>query len=699
MLRDECMEKVKFEAMFRQLPDAIFLSTVPEGRIVEANPAAERITGLSRDQLIGKTSTELGFWVNASERARYLEELGKNRKIADFEALFRNARSEHVRGLLWGEWLDLPEGPHVLTILRDVTSLRREQEELQQRLRDQRHLLQFAADLTQNMDRTAVHALIARHAAVFSGAFLVSLSEWCETLQELVLRHLEIENSWLQKIASILGKKPEAIRVRLSPEQYREVMEKRWISVDSLHEVTFGAIPRPVCALMERALGLTHFIGIAFVVEERLYGTAMLGFRKKGELPLQETLETFHNVAALALRRARLEEEGARMQERLAQAQKMESVGRLAGGVAHDFNNMLGVIVGHAEMALSREAELDGQTREDLREILHAAQRSAELTTQLLAFSRQQAASPRALDVDAAITGMLRMMRRTIGEHVRLEWKPGAHGAAVWIDPVQMDQIILNLVVNARDAISDGGVITLETACRRLKEADVDAQDENARLLAGRDVVVISLSDTGCGMGPDQLARLFEPFFTTKGPGRGTGMGLPTVHGIVKQNQGFIRVHSQKGEGSTFLVYLPRTDASPQMEEKKPAATAVGSETVLLVEDEESILRVGKTILERHGYTVFGFSNPRQALSFLETQALRVHLLVTDVIMPELNGRELWEKAHVLHPGLRVLFISGYPADVVTSQGILEPGTCYLQKPFAIESLLSAVRAALDGEP
>jgi len=341
------------------------------------------------------------------------------------------------------------------------------------------------------------------------------------------------------------------------------------------------------------------------------------------------------------------------------------------------------------------------KTREDLQEILQAARRSAQLTSQLLAFSRRQAAMPQSVEVDAAITSMLRMLRRTIGEHAHLIWKPNAPGAAVWIDPVQLDQVVLNLVVNARDAIESGkGEITLETGCRTLTPED--AADSGARHLSGRAVVEISVTDTGCGIQPDLVGRLFEPFFTTKDLGRGTGMGLATVHGIVHQNQGFIRVHSEPQKGSTFRIFLPKTSTLPKEEKNSEIPAAGGSETVMFVEDEEAILRIGKNILERHGYRVLAFSCPREALSFLETEKTDIQLLITDVIMPEINGRELCDRAHALRPGLKVLFMSGYPANVITSEGILKPGTRYLQKPFHVQNLLRAVREAIDepaGEP
>ena len=382
------------------------------------------------------------------------------------------------------------------------------------------------------------------------------------------------------------------------------------------------------------------------------------------------------------------------LEEQLRQAQKMESVGRLAGGVAHDFNNMLGVITGHAEMALPG-VDTSTPLYTNLQEILKATRRSADLTRQLLAFARKQTVNPEVLDLNEIISGMLSMLQRLIGENVKLDWRPGPELWPVEMDPVQVDQILANLAINARDAIASVGTVTVETANVVFDEAYCRS---HMSFVPG-EYVLLEVGDTGAGMDKGTLEHIFEPFFTTKEAGKGTGLGLATVYGIVKQNNGFIIVHSEPGRGTKFSIYLSR--ARSQMARVKTAVEqriASGTETVLLVEDEEAILKLGKTILERYGYTVLAAQTPGEALALAERHEGRIHILVSDVVMPEMNGKELLEKILVLRPGLKSLFMSGYTANVIVHQGVLEEGVNFLQKPFSIKSLAQKVRGVLDGK-
>jgi len=390
--------------------------------------------------------------------------------------------------------------------------------------------------------------------------------------------------------------------------------------------------------------------------------------------------------------RARAEEERELLQERLLQAQKMEAVGRLAGGVAHDFNNMLGVILGHAELA-RLGIPLDHALQRDLEAIQSAATRSVELTRQLLAFARKQTAAPRVLDLDETVGGLIRMLRRIIGEDIALEWRPGQGGWRVRLDPAQVDQILVNLCVNARDAAARQGRVVIETAPVVLDEAWCLEHPGSAP----GEYVRLAVTDDGRGMDEATLARVFEPFFTTKELGRGTGLGLATVYGIVQQNGGFVDVQSTPGQGSTFAVHLPRCVASPEVDPVPPDATPppARGETVLVVEDEPAILYVARTGLERLGYTVLTAPTPAQALA-IATGGEPLDLLLTDVVMPEMNGRELADRLRTRHPGLRCLFMSGYTADVIAHQGVLEEGGHFLQKPFTTPALASSVRTALD---
>jgi len=380
------------------------------------------------------------------------------------------------------------------------------------------------------------------------------------------------------------------------------------------------------------------------------------------------------------------------MEGQLHQAQKMESVGNLAGGVAHDFNNMLGVIIGRAEVAQQR-LPADNPVQSDLQEILQSAHRSADLTRQLLAFARKQTASPRVIDLNEVIDGMLRMLRRLIGENISLRWQPGASLWPIRIDPAQIDQILANLVVNARDAIRNVGTISLETENIAFDAEYVQAHPEFVQ----GDFVRLSVSDTGSGMTKEVMARVFEPFFTTKELGKGTGLGLAMVYGIVKQNDGFINVYSEPGRGTTFNLYFGRsreTVQTPAQPVTLPSAT--GHETILLVEDEPSLLELGTMLLTRLGYRVLTVGSPQEALERVSTNSESIDLLITDVVMPEMNGRDLAEAIRKIRPGIRVLFMSGYTADVIAHHGVIEAGKAFLQKPFNRSQLANTVRQVLD---
>lgn len=390
--------------------------------------------------------------------------------------------------------------------------------------------------------------------------------------------------------------------------------------------------------------------------------------------------------------RKRAEDEREKLQNQLIQSQKMESVGRLAGGVAHDFNNMLGVILGHAELAI-QQLDLLSPVYADIQEIQKAAQHSADLTRQLLAFARKQTAAPEVLNLNDTVTGMLNMLRRLIGEDIDLSWRPGRDLWPVKIDPAQIDQILANLCVNSRDAISGIGSITIETDNMTFGEDDRAAHPE----VKYGQYVMLAVSDNGCGINPEIFDRLFEPFFTTKDMGKGTGLGLATVYGIVSQNNGFINVSSEPGKGSTFYLYLPRF-AGETMAAKTEIKTEMPvsqGETVLLVEDEPLILNVGRVMLERLGYTVLTADTPREAIRLATDPDVDIHLLITDVIMPEMNGYDLVKIIGDIRSGLKSLFTSGYTDDAIAHHGVLAENLHFLQKPFTMKDLAIKVRQAL----
>jgi two-component system cell cycle sensor histidine kinase/response regulator CckA len=379
------------------------------------------------------------------------------------------------------------------------------------------------------------------------------------------------------------------------------------------------------------------------------------------------------------------------LEEQFRQAQKMEAVGRLAGGVAHDFNNLLTVITSYSALMLE-DLEPTDPRREDLNEILRAATGAAGLTRQLLAFSRQQVLEPRILDLNDVVGAAGKMLQRLIGEDVELVTVLAPDLGWVKADPGQIEQVIMNLAVNARDAMPDGGKLTIETSNTELDESYVR---QHPPVSPGA-YVQLSVSDTGIGMDEATRARLFEPFFTTKEKGRGTGLGLATVYGIVKQSAGSIWVYSEPGHGTVFKIYLPRVHEGPVAAQPAVPPEVRGSETVVVAEDAEGVRAVVQTVLRRNGYTVLPAPDGQTALDLVATHPEPIHLLITDVIMPGMSGRQLADRLREIRPGLKVLFVSGYTDDAIIRHGMLEPGIAFLQKPFTPESLSRKVREVLD---
>jgi PAS domain S-box-containing protein len=393
--------------------------------------------------------------------------------------------------------------------------------------------------------------------------------------------------------------------------------------------------------------------------------------------------------------RIRAEEERDALAKQLAQAQRMESIGRLAGGVAHDFNNLLVVILGHTELLLNRPSTADPAVVESLREIRKAGERAAALTRQLLAFGRKQILEIRTIDLNRVIGGFEGMLPRLIRESIDVTTNLSPDIGSVKADPHQIEQVLLNLCINARDAMPDGGRLSIETA-------NVPLDDEYAKGHTGvrpGPYVMLAVSDTGDGMGPETVEKIFDPFFTTKVQGKGTGLGLSTVYGIVKQHGGAIWVYSEPGRGTTFKVYLPRVDEPAEEEEGAPAAplhATVDMGTVLVVEDEDTVRELVCRMLTEAGYDVIEARGGPEAVR-LSKERKTIHLLLTDVIMPEMSGRKVREQVAALHPDVKVLYMSGYTDNVVAHQGVLEPGVHFLQKPFTARSLVEKVRETLTG--
>ena len=607
-----------------------------EGRFLRLNPEWERTLGYSISELEGRFFMEFVHPEDVAATQAALSRLAGQEAVLNFENRYRHKDGSYR----WIEWRSRPQGNLIYAAARDITRRKQSAEALrasEERFRLLAELAPVGIVISDREEKTLYVSPKFVEIFGYGRDEMPSVEAWwSQAYPDEDLRR-RVRREWSAAIAEARAKRAE-IRPLVYPVTCKDGQVRQ--------------------------------------VEFRLKAT--------------ETLNVL--VFTDVTERKQAEDERERLMGQLAQSQKMESIGRLAGGVAHDFNNMLGVILGHTELALG-QTDPAQPIHGSLEEIRRAAERSADLTRQLLAFARKQIVSPRVLDLNETLEGMLKMLRRLIGEDIALVWRPGDNLGAVKMDPSQIDQILANLCVNARDAIQDTGTITIET-----RAVDVDAafRAERTEVAPGA-YVMLSVSDDGCGIAQDTQAYLFEPFFTTKEVGQGTGLGLATVYGIVTQNSGFIEVDSSPGEGATFRVYLPchgAEEVSTTGGEAPPPAQ--GHETILLVEDEPLILKMARVMLERNGYTVLTAVTPGEAIRLARERGGDIHLLMTDVVMPEMNGRDLARELQSLYPELKCLFMSGYTADVIAHHGVLDQGVHFLQKPFSVRELTAKVREALE---
>ena len=388
-----------------------------------------------------------------------------------------------------------------------------------------------------------------------------------------------------------------------------------------------------------------------------------------------------------------LEEENKKLEAQLFQAQKMEAVGRLTGGIAHDFNNMLTIILGYSDFIVSKIKDSDF-IYQPLQEMKKAALRSAELTQKLLAFSRQQIINPKRINLNEELSEMEKLLKRVIGEDIELKLMLSDNIWYTFLDSSQINQIVLNMAVNSRDAMPEGGILTIETANVTIDDYYCN---HHVGFIPG-DYIMLAISDTGIGMDKETQAHIFEPFFTTKQTGKGTGLGLSTVYGIVKQNKGYINCYSEPNKGTTFKIYFPRFIGKKEKVSSTVEITNIcsGNETILLVEDEDIVRGFAKDILKQFGYNVLVASNPKDAINICKQYNDDIHLLLTDVVMPDMNGKKLYESISTIRPDIRILYMSGYTANAIAHRGILEKGTPFIHKPFTMNSLAKKVREVLD---
>jgi PAS domain S-box-containing protein len=634
-----CESEAQFRAAFDNAPEGMALLD-RNRRFLRVNNKLNEILGYSEDELIGKSFNQ---FTHLDDR-----QTGRDRwqELLAGDVATNRAEKRYIK-----------KNGDIVWVVISNAAIRNEQGEVQ-------HILSHIYDITQRKE--AENALRISEEK-FSKAFDRSpLWVVITTLKEG--RYLEANETFLQETGytreEVIGHTSDELGLRLDSrerEEFVRLLRKKGTvrNLEVKRRIRSGEI------------------------KDMLLSAEMLPMTDEDAMVVVLTDVTDITKA---------ESEKEQLQSQLSQAQKLESVGRLAGGVAHDFNNMLNVIIGYAELALEKTA-LENSLNNDLQEILNAALRSGEITRQLLAFARRQTVRPQVIDLNETVENMLKMLRRLIGEDIDMLWNPGPGLWPVKIDPSQLDQILANLCVNARDAINGVGRVTIETDNINFDEAYCT---NHAEFEPG-EYVLLAVSDDGHGMNKETLENLFEPFFTTKGMGEGTGLGLSTVYGIVRQNDGFINVYSEPGEGATFKIYLPRYLGKSQKEQAhsvKEIPPAQG-ETVLIVEDEDSIRQLAKTILERLGYTVLDASSPSQAKIIAEEYSGSINLLITDVVMPETNGRDLADQLTALYSNLKVLFMSGYTANVIAHRGVLDAGVQFIQKPFTRHELAVKIRKAL----
>jgi two-component system cell cycle sensor histidine kinase/response regulator CckA len=623
----------RFRTAFMTGSDAYMIVSRDDGRLIEVNDQFEAVYGHSRQEVIGRTSLELGLWADPQARERFIAQVRRTGRARNVEVLGRRKNGETFPAL--GSATELKTDGQVLLLaaVRDLSEQRRAEEDLQRSEAQHRDLVQ--------------HAPLGIYRSSPQGHFLM--------VNPALVRMLGYSTA------------DEVLALDLAKDVYADPAARDGLIARSARDNE----------------------AVAEVAWKRKDG---------GLITVRVHVRVMHDDAGqLDGMEALVEDvtEQHTLEDQFRQAQRLEAVGRLAGGLAHDFNNVLTVINSYTGLLLEGFDRKDPRYS-DLQEISTAAQRATALTRQLLAFSRKQVLQTQVLSLNDVVQSVQKMLQRLIGEDVKLAFVPAAGLGAVRADAGQLEQVILNLAVNSRDAMPSGGLLTLETANVDLDEAYCR---EHLDVSPGR-FVMLAVSDTGLGMDAETRSRIFEPFFTTKGPGKGTGLGLATVYGIIKQSGGHVLVYSELGRGTSFKIYLPRVGESA--EAREPADNGVeeapgGRETVLLAEDDSAVRGVVASVLGQKGYRVLQATNGAAAVELARMHPGDIRLLVTDLVMPGMTGRDLAEQLTAGRPNLRVLFMSGYTDDAVIRQRVLEEGAPFLQKPFTPRALATKVREVLDG--
>ncbi|WP_054033124.1 hybrid sensor histidine kinase/response regulator [Desulfatitalea tepidiphila] len=628
----------RFRQVFLTSPDAINLNRVEDGRYIDINEGFTALMGYTREDVLGKTSVELGIWHNPEDRRRLLSELKAQGHVKELEARFVRKSGEVGVGLMSARILRFDGEDVILSITRDITDRKAAEDALRESEEKYRLLVEHAGEAI-FIAQGGMLRFVNRRTEQLSGY----------TSEELVAKPFQ-----------------ELVH----PDDRALVVDHHFKRLKGIKMP-----PRYSFRIVDRS-GVARWVELNAVLIEWQGQPATLNF--------------LHDITG----RKQAEEEKARIESQYRQFQKVEAIGRLAGGVAHDLNNLLTPIIGYSEL-LSGDLALGDLRRDSIQQILRAAYGARDLVHQLLAFSRKQTLKYQPLDLNKIVQGFEKLLRRTIREDIDLRIVVPPDIRTIMGDIGQIEQVLMNLFVNAQQAMPQGGRLAIETALVTLDAAYAAAHHN---IQPGR-YVMLAVSDTGRGMDQETLEHIFEPFFSTKGD-QGTGLGLATVYGIVKQHGGHVWVYSEVGKGSTFKVYLPVSEQTPaeSAAQKEAESFIQGSETILLAEDNDQVRILAEAVLKRQGYTVLVADRGAEALNLLKAHTGKVDLLLTDVVMPDMNGKALFEKAVAVQPGLKVLYMSGYTDDVIASRGVLDEGVRFIQKPFTVRALAAKVREVLEGK-
>lgn len=744
----------KFALAFDASPDAININRLKDGLYLEINKGFKDLTGYTKEDVIGRTSEEIDIWYDPADRQRLVRRLTKYGYCENLEAKFRKKDGRVTTALMSARVISVNDEPHIISITRDIGKLKKMERKVaaQQQLFEtmfnaiedgivitntQRQIIlandgmkqTFGYSQNELLGMTTERLYADRQKYQEAGKIIFNAAEKSPNVKYSQL--------YLHKSGKTFPAATFAAKLHDQDGNWlgnlgimRDIAEQQ--KIEEEREKLIAAVEQTGEAVVITDLqGAIEFVNPAFEVitgysKEEIIGKNpnILKSGKHDELFYQELWTTISSGETFKSRMVNKRKDGSEyteeatispikssdgkivnyvavkrditnqltMEQQLRQAQKMEAIGRLTGGVAHDFNNMLGVIMGYSEMALDNIPPED-KIHGDLQAIYDAAERSEAIVRQLLAFSRLQTITPKNLDLNTAVEGMLNILRRLIGEDLRLDWLPHANPLPIKMDPSQIDQILANLCVNSKDAINNHGTITIETGRTVFDE---DYCSEHMGFQPGT-YVMLAVSDDGIGIQKKDLERVYEPFFTTKELGRGTGLGLSTVYGIVKQNHGYINIYSELGQGTSVKIYFPFCYENTEQNEMNYHQPHVqtGDEKILIVEDDDAIREMVEMMVVSLGYRAITADTPEQAINMVMNKERTIDLLLTDVVMPQMNGKELSFQLQKRIPGLKCLYMSGYTSNVIVNKGVLGEDICFVQKPFTRDLLAQKIREAL----